>query len=100
MHFTEERGFMFHGIGGQIVVPLVALALLIVAFFARIPGGVQAALVVLALVVLQVILGMVGHEVPWLGALHALNAFLIFGAGLAASRRAKLAEPMPSGAVA
>src|SRR5689334_14474619 len=35
MHFTAERGFMFHGIGGMTVIPLVALILLIVSFFAK-----------------------------------------------------------------
>jgi hypothetical protein len=89
MHFTAERGFAYHGIGGMMVIPIVALALLIVSFFAKVPGGVQLALVILALVVIQVVLGIVSHEAPWLGLVHALNAFLIIGTSLAAVRRAK-----------
>jgi hypothetical protein len=93
MHFTAERGFAYHGIVGMMVIPIVALALLIVSFFAKVPGGVQLALIVLALVVIQVVLGLVSHAAPWLGLLHALNAFLIIGASLAAVRRAKGAAP-------
>lgn len=93
MHFTAERGFAYHGIGGMMVIPIVALAFLIVSFFAKVPGGVQLALLVLALVIIQVLLGLVSHGVPWLGLLHALNAFIIIGASLAAGRRAKGAAP-------
>lgn len=91
MHFTAERGFMLHGIGGMMVIPVVALILLIVSFFAKVPGGVQAALIVFALVLLQVILGLFAHEAPWLGLVHAANAFLIIGTSLMAARRAKTA---------
>lgn len=35
--FTEERGFMIHGINGQLLIPLVGLILLIISFFATVP---------------------------------------------------------------
>ena len=37
--FTEERGFMIHGINGQMLIPLVGLVLLIISFFAKVPEG-------------------------------------------------------------
>lgn len=89
LHFTAERGFMFHGIGATFVVPAVALALLIVSFFAKVASGVRGALIVVALVVVQVVLGMVAHNVPWLGLVHGLNAFLIIGVAKAADNRVK-----------
>lgn len=92
LHFTAERGFAYHAIGGMLVVPIVALAFLIVSFFAKVPGGVQLAVIVLALVVIQVVLGLLSHDLPWLGLIHAANAFLIIGAAVAAIRQAKAAD--------
>src|SRR3954454_6622051 len=40
MIFDGEWGFAVHGINGSTLIPLLGLALLIVAFFAKIPGGV------------------------------------------------------------
>ena len=65
--FTGVVGFMIHGINGQMIVPLIALLLLISSFFAKIPGGVLWAGLVLLTVVVQVLLGMFGHGVPVLG---------------------------------
>jgi hypothetical protein len=66
--FPEELGFAVHGINGQMVVPVLALLLLVVAFFAKLPRGVALAGAVLGLVVVQVLLGMLGHGLPALGA--------------------------------
>jgi hypothetical protein len=84
--FTGVVGLMIHGINGMMVIPVLALALLIVSFFARLPGGVRAAAVVLVLVVLQVALGLYGHEVAISGLLHGVNAFLLLGSALHAGR--------------
>jgi heme A synthase len=86
--FPEAVGFMLHGINGSIVIPVLALALLIVSFFARIPRGVRWAVAVFLLVVLQANLGFAGHELPFIGALHGLNALLLFTVALLAARRA------------
>lgn len=88
VNFAAQRGAMLHGIGGMLVVPVLALAFLIVSFFARVPGGVRGALIVVGLVVVQVALGLAGHGVPWLGLVHAINAFLIIGLARAAALRA------------
>lgn len=77
-HFTEERGFMIHGINGQMLIPLIGLILLIVSFFAKIPGGVKWAAMLFVGIVIQVLLGMLSHGVPALGALHGILALLLF----------------------
>jgi len=89
--FPEVAGFMIHGMNGMFVIPALALILLIVSFFAKIPHGVAFAGGVLGLVVLQVTLGLFGHSIALLGFLHGLNALLLFTtallAGLNASKR-------------
>ena len=92
--FDEFTGLMIHGQNGMMVIPLLALALVIVSFFARIPRGVAFAFGVLGLVVLQVVLGLFGHEVSALGALLGVNAFVLFGTAVMAGRRASsVAKP-------
>ena len=87
--FDGLVGFIVHGINGTMLIPLVALILLIVAFFAKVAGGVAQAGIILLLVVIQVALGIFAHELPGLGALHGLNALLLFGAATMAGVRAK-----------
>jgi hypothetical protein len=90
--FDGIVGFMIHGMNGMMLIPLVALILLIVSFFAKVPGGVARAGLVLGLVILQVALGLFGHEIPALGGLHGLNALILFGAAVMTGVRAK--EPV------
>jgi hypothetical protein len=102
--FTGAIGFMLHGMIGMMLIPLVALVLLIISFFAKIPGGVKWAAIVLGLVVLQVFLGLMGHETPYLGLLHGLNALILFTTALLAGRRvvtspADVANPYEDAAV-
>lgn len=80
--FPEVLGYAIHGINGTIVIPLLALLLLVFSFFAKVPGGVKWAGIVLLLVVVQAPLGIAGHSVPFLGALHGLNALLLFSTAL------------------
>lgn len=93
LEFTGVIGFMLHGTVGMMLVPLVALVLLIVSFFAKVPGGVVWAAVVLGLVVLQVALGLFGHSTPYAGLLHGLNAMVLFAVALQAGRRVPKAQP-------
>ena len=88
--FPEEVGFMVHGLNGQMIVPVVALLLLIVSFFAKVPRGVALAGAVVGLVALQVVLGMFAHGVPALGVLHGVNALALFAVAVVAARRAAL----------
>ena len=89
--FTEEVGFMIHGINGQMIVPLIALLLLISSFFAKIPGGVLWAGLVLATVVVQTLLGIFGHGMPILGLVHGIVAFVLFTLAVIAARRPEAA---------
>jgi hypothetical protein len=97
--FPEFVGLLYHGMNGMFVIPLLALLLVISSFFAKVPRGVTFALAVLGLVLLQVTLGLMGHSVSFLGALHGINALLLFSTaawtGLRVSRltRATDAEP-------
>ena len=92
--FTGVAGFMIHGLNGEMVIPLLAIILLVVSFFAKVPDGVRWAGYVLLAVVVQVLLGMFAHGAPWLGILHGLNALVLFMVALVASRRvARTAEP-------
>jgi len=86
--FPEALGLMIHGMNGMYAIPVVALALLVVAFLAKIPGGVMRAAMVLVLVVLQVTLGLLGHELTALAFLHGVNAIALFGVAFWAGMRA------------
>jgi heme A synthase len=89
--FPEVLGYAVHGINGTMVIPALALLLLIFSFFAKIPGAVKWAGVVLLLVVVQISLGIFGHSIPVLGALHGLNALLLFSSAVYAARRGRRA---------
>lgn len=98
--FPQETGFMVHGINGEMVVPALALLLLVVAFFAKVPRGVAFAGGVVGLVALQVVLGMLGHGIPGLGLLHGANALALFVVAVIAARRsadASTADAAPTG---
>jgi hypothetical protein len=86
--FPEVIGFIIHGINGQFGVPLFALLLLIVSFFAKVPKGVQFAVTVVVLVALQVTLGIFGHGITGLGILHGINALVLFTVAVMAARLA------------
>ena len=86
--FTGFSGLIIHGMNGMMVIPVVALALLIVSFFARFPGAVRNAAIVLGLVVLQVALGIFGHENAYVGMLHGVNALVLFAGALHTARSA------------
>ena len=99
----EAMGFMIHGMNGMYVIPVVALALLVVSFFARVPRGVMWAVIIVALVALQVTLGLLGHTMTALAFLHGVNALALFGSALYAGLRAKapaVAEAAPRSSVA
>lgn len=85
--FPEMVGFMIHGINGMMVIPLLALVFLIVSFFAKVPGGIMWAALVLLTVVLQVALGIFGHELALSGALHGVNAMVLFVLAVVAAQR-------------
>jgi hypothetical protein len=86
----DNIGLTVHSVVGMMVIPLIALVLLVVSFFAGIAGGVKWAAIIFGLVVLQVLLAFAAAGAPAVGALHGLNALaLIAVAGIAGSRVAK-----------
>jgi heme A synthase len=93
--WPELTGMILHGMSGMFVIPTVALLLVVVALVARFNGAVPRALLVLALVVVQVTLGLLGHTHPKLGFLHGINALLLFTAAFTAQRHARAVAPEP-----
>jgi hypothetical protein len=91
-------GHGLHAIFGMNVIPLLAIALLIVSFFAKVPGGVKWALIVFGVVVLQIALAFLSFGVPGVGALHGINAIALLSVAVMAARRA--AVPAPASAAA
>jgi heme A synthase len=98
--FPEFAGLIVHGINGSMVVPLLALVLLVCSFFAKVPRGVAWATAVFVLVAVQVMLGFSAADVPALGALHGVNALLLFTTAFLAARRARARVEPPLGAEA
>lgn len=95
---TGELGFWMHAIGG-LTLPLVAIALLIVSFFVRAKGARLWAALVLALLVLQVVLGFSLTDMPYLGLIHGANALAIVAAAAVAAMRVKrMPRPRAAGA--
>ena len=82
-----ELGFMIHGIVGGGVIPLLAVALLVVSFFVRARGAKLWAAITLGLVVLQVTLGFSITDVPYLGLIHGANALAVVVAAAVAALR-------------
>lgn len=88
---TGAVGITLHGIIGNDVIPLVALVLLVVAFFAHVPGGRKWAAFVLLDVVVQIVLAVLAYNVAAVGLLHGVNALLLFGLAMMAAQRARTA---------
>jgi hypothetical protein len=86
MPFDEIVGMMVHGMNGMMLIPLVALILLVVSFFAKVPKGIPVAAGLFVLIILQVALGIFGHEIAVSGLLHGVNALIIFAGALHAAR--------------
>ena len=79
-------GFAIHGVN----------ALLVVSFFADVPGGVKWAGTTFVLVVVQGGLGYLGQAVPGLGALHGINALVLFGVAVMAGKRVGSSATVPT----
>jgi len=92
LSFSGLGGLILHGMNGMMIIPLIALLLLIVSFFAKVKGGIVLALVLFVLVLLQVTLGLLAHSVEQIGVLHGINAFLILGGAIQAARSARKVE--------
>lgn len=86
-NFTGELGFPIHGIVGGMVLPLAALALLVVSFFVKVPGARKWGAIVFGLVFVQIMAGYSIKDVPYLGILHGGNALALLLAAVHTARR-------------
>lgn len=93
LSFTGAVGFTIHFMNGMMLIPLLALILLIISFFAKVPGGAKWAGFVLLAVVAQVFLGLFAHEYPALGILHGVNALILFSLAVMAGMRVRKESP-------
>ena len=96
--FTAEWGFAIHMFfNGLVLIPLTSLILLIVSFFAKVPGGLAMAGGIFGLVILQVfVLPALSREVgSGFGALHGVNAIVLLGLAYMAGKRASAAIGSP-----
>jgi heme A synthase len=82
-----ELGFLIHGLAGGVVIPLLALALLVVSFLVRASGARLWAAIVFGLVALQVTLGFSITDMPYLGLIHGANALAVVAAASFAALR-------------
>ena len=87
-------GFVVHSVNGQMITPVLALALLVVAYIAKVPGGVRWSAIVFVTVVVQVGLGIAAEAVPTLGWVHGALAVALFAVAVIAARRAEVATPV------
>ena len=87
-------GFVVHSVNGQMITPVLALALLVVAFFAKVPGAVRWAAIVFVTVVVQVGLGVAAGAVPTLGWIHGALAIVLFAVAVIAARQAEVTAPV------
>jgi hypothetical protein len=86
--FFGDAGGAIHAIDGTFIIPLIALALLVVSFFAKVPGGTKFALFIVLDVIVQIMLAFIAFGAVIVGPLHALNAFVLMGLGAVAGRKA------------
>ena len=98
--FSGSFGFPVHAINGEMIIPLLAIILLIVSFFAKVPGGTRWALYIFGVIIVQVVLGVSQGDVPYLGILHGANAFVLAVVAAWAGRRSSgsTSEPLPAAA--
>ena len=91
-NYDGNFGWAVHAIAGMTLVPLVALALLVISFFTRVPNGRKLAGWLFGLVVLQIGLAFASDGLPAIGLLHGLTAFAVFAVAAVAARQA---TPVP-----
>jgi hypothetical protein len=98
--YDGNAGWALHSVVGMIVIPLLAVALVVVAVLAKHSDGIKAAAVIAGLVIVQVAFGVLGEDSPWIGALHGLLALVLMGiaveAGVRVGRSGKAVHEPPA----
>ena len=88
--FAGSLGHFVHLMSGTFLIPLIGLLLLIVSFFAKVPRGVALAAAIAVSIVVQYLAGTFAEpDMVYLGLIHGLNAFILFGLAVFAARSAK-----------
>jgi hypothetical protein len=86
--FDGVWGFAVHGINGTLLIPLIGLILLIVAFFAKINGGVRHGAIMFVLILVQAfVLPILASGAPFVGMLHGANALVILGLAITGGKK-------------
>ena len=96
--FTGVAGILVHGIVGGLVIPLAALALLVVSFFVKAPGARKWAGILFLLVLIQAMAGYSITDIPYLGILHGGNALAVLLVAIHAARRVRAVDRVASDA--
>jgi hypothetical protein len=91
--FTGELGFLIHAIVGGGVIPLAAIALLVVSFFVKVRGARMWAAITFGLVALQATLGFAIHGTPYAGLVHGANALAVVSAAVYTALRVRRVQP-------
>ncbi len=86
-NYEANAGQGLHAFFGFNIIPLLALLFLIIAFFAKVAGGIKWAAIVFGVAILQVVLAILSFSVPAFGILHGPNALVLLGLSLYAARR-------------
>lgn len=95
--FDGVYGFIVHGINGMMLIPLIGLVLLIVAFFAKIPGGVRLATILFVLILVQAfLLPILSEGAPFLGMVHGANALAILALSIVGGKMGATAVAAPA----
>lgn len=98
--YESNVGILIHRFGGLGLVPLAAIALLVVSFFTKVPGAVRWAATVLGFVLLQIAFVFLAFVVAWGGALHGANALAVLASAVWAGRRVSRVEGVDEPALA
>jgi hypothetical protein len=93
-----NAGLGVHALVGFNVLPLLALAFLVVGLLAKFPESRKWAAIVFGAVVLQVVLAIIAFSAPVVGVLHGMNALVILGTAIMAGRKARAAIAAEAGA--
>jgi hypothetical protein len=99
-NYEGNAGHALHGIVGLYAMPLLGLIFLIVSFAAAkaVPRGRTWAAIVFVAILVQVALAFLAFGLPAIGALHGLNALVVFGTAVRAAMltrvRAGAVEPV------
>jgi hypothetical protein len=98
-NYEGNAGHALHGIVGFYVMPVLGLIFLIVSFVAAkaVPRGRTWAAIVFVAILVQVALAFLAFGLPAIGALHGLNALVVFGAAVRAVMLTRVRAGVPAG---